>query len=173
MPIPYRLSKRTALVLGVAASLSLTCSFAELIATAQAQGPELQSPRAKQIEALVGNAAQLVNSKGRAAFDDFRQKGSEWFTGDTYIFIIDMKGTELFNAAFPKFEGQNVLDLKDKSGKFMNRSFIELLEKQDAGWVDYMWPKPGTNQIAKKWTYIKRINVQGTPAGLGAGIYLD
>ena len=109
MLLPHRLPRRTALSLGAAASLSLACLFADLIVTAQAQEPELQSPRAKQIEGLVGKAAQLVNSKGKAAFGDLRQKGSEWFTGDTYIFIVDMKGTELFNAAFPQLEGKNLV----------------------------------------------------------------
>jgi signal transduction histidine kinase len=48
-----------------------------------------------------------------------------------------------------------------------------LLEKQDSGWVDYYFPKPGTSQIAKKWAFIKRVDAQGTQGGVGAGIYLD
>jgi methyl-accepting chemotaxis protein len=63
--------------------------------------------------------------------------------------------------------------LKDKNGKFINKEFIALLSKQDAGWVDYYFPKPGTNQIAKKWAYIKRADLQGTPVGVGIGLYLE
>jgi cytochrome c len=85
-----------------------------------------------------------------------------------------MEGTELFNAAFPQFEGKHLIDLKDKSGKAITRAFIAMVEKQGAGWVDYMWPKPGTDTPVKKWSYVKRVDVEGkTPAFLGIGIYLD
>ncbi len=30
-----------------------------------------------------------------------------------------------------------------------------------------------TSQIAKKWAFIKRVDIQGTQGGVGAGIYLD
>ena len=125
-------------------------SLAFLVArTATAQMAELELPKAKSVVALVDKAAALVGSKGKAAFDDFRQKGSEWFTGDIYIFCSDMEGTELFNAAFPQFEGKHLIDLKDKSGKAITRAFIAMVEKQGAGWVDYMWPKPGRTPRSK------------------------
>jgi hypothetical protein len=57
--------------------------------------------------------------------------------------------------------------------KFLNKTFIALLEKQDSGWVDYYFPKPGTSQIAKKWAFIKPVDFQGMQGGVGAGIYLD
>jgi len=169
--MPSPVSRRKLFQAGIAAVSASLATFGG-IKQASAQAPELNSPEARQIEALVDKAVQLVNSKGRAAFAEFRKKDSEWFRDSTYIFIVDMEGTELFNAAFPQFEGKNVLDLKDKNGKAMNKAFIELLRKQDAGWVDYMWPKPGTDHAAKKWTYIRRVDIAGTPAGLGAGIYL-
>ncbi len=56
-------------------------------------------------------AAQLVNSQGKAAFLEFHKKSSEWLTGDTYIFIFDMKGNELVNGGFPNLENTNVLEL--------------------------------------------------------------
>jgi hypothetical protein len=46
------------------------------------------SERAKQIEALVTNAAALIDSKGKTAFVDFRTKDSEWFHGDIYLFVL-------------------------------------------------------------------------------------
>jgi methyl-accepting chemotaxis protein len=65
---------------------------------AQATAPD--SPKAKSVEALVNKAVALVGSKGKAAVAEFRQKGSEWLNEDIYIFIADLKGNELFNAAF-------------------------------------------------------------------------
>ena len=165
-----RTSRRMTLQL-IAVSLSLAATRNGWSQVAQA--PELDTPKAKQIQALVEKAAQLVNSQGKAAFPEFHKKSSEWLTGDTYIFIFDMKGNELVNGGFPKLENTNVLELQDKTGKFLNKTFIALLEKQDSGWVDYYFPKPGTSQSAKKWAFIKRVDFQGTQGGVGAGIYLD
>jgi signal transduction histidine kinase len=174
MTMSYAISRRIALrLLGTATALSLACSG--VIPGARAQQSEPQSSKAKEIEELVNKATQLVDAKGSAMFGEFRQKGSAWFKDDgTYIFVMDMKGNELFNAAFPDAEGKNYMEQKDKNGKLILRAFFDVLDKQDAGWVDYMWQKPGPNQvIAKKWAYIKKVNIDGTPGLLGIGIYVD
>ena len=49
------------------------------------------SEKAKQIEALVNKAAALIESKGKAIFPELRKKDSEWFHGDTYLFVYDLK----------------------------------------------------------------------------------
>jgi signal transduction histidine kinase len=92
--------------------------------------------------------------------------------------LFDLPGNELVNPGFPKPEGTNVLELQNKTGKYLNRTLISLLQKQyferqHFGWVDYYFPKPGADRIAKIWAYIKRVDIQGTAAGVGAGIYLD
>jgi hypothetical protein len=54
------------------------------------------SAKAKQIVALVKKAAALIDSQCplacRSAFSEFRKSGSEWRTGDTYLFVADMIG---------------------------------------------------------------------------------
>ena len=161
-------TRRTTLLLGTVLAVAAT-----KVGWAQSQAPELEGPKAKQIQALVEKAAQLVDTQGKAAFPEFHKTGSEWLSGDTYIFIFDMHGNELVNGGFPKLENTNVLELQDKTGKFLNKEFIALLQKQNSGWVDYYFPKPGTEQIAKKWAFIKRADANGIKCGVGAGIYLD
>ena len=51
------------------------------------------SEKAKQIVALVDKAAALIESQGKAAFTEFRKSGSEWMSGDTYLFAYDMNLT--------------------------------------------------------------------------------
>jgi methyl-accepting chemotaxis protein len=46
---------------------------------------------AKQIVAAVDKAASPTNAKGKSVFADFRQKGSEWFNGDLYLFVADKR----------------------------------------------------------------------------------
>ena len=63
-------------------------AFTTLVATTSpvlSQQAPPKSERAKQVEALVTNAAALIDSKGKAAFVDFRKKDSEWFHDDISV----------------------------------------------------------------------------------------
>ena len=96
------------------------CSLVALVAfafAANAEQPPTDSPQATRIVALVNKAADLVNREGKAAFNEFRKPGSEWFNGPTYLFAYDMEGNVLLNPAFPKREGTNVAGDKDANGK--------------------------------------------------------
>ena len=72
----------------IAGSLAFVFAF-----SAWSQSPA-DSPMAEQIVATVEKAAALINTKGKAVFPEFRQKGSEWFNGDFYLFIADNSGVE-------------------------------------------------------------------------------
>ena len=65
------------------------------------------SEKANRIVALVDKAAALIDSQGKAVFPEFRESGSEWMFGDTYLFVYDLNSNVLLNAAFPKREGTN------------------------------------------------------------------
>ena len=134
---------------------------------------EPQTPQAKQIKAMVDKAAALIERKGNAAFPEFKKKGGEWFKGDTYIFVGDMKGKNLVNAAFPELEGKDTLDLKDANGKPIVQLFIDLLKNKDSGWVEYMWPRPGETKPVKKSTYLKKAKLGKESVYVGAGFYAE
>jgi cytochrome c len=129
-----------------------------------------ESEKAKQIVALVDKAAALIDSKGKSAFPEFRKTGSEWQSGDTYLFVGDMKGMAIFNGAFPKLEGTDTNGLKDSNGKLFVADLMKAAAK-GSGWVDYMWPKPGQSQPSKKWSYVRAVTIEGTPGYVGAGFY--
>ena len=129
------------------------------------------SEKAKQIEALVNKAAALLESKGKAIFPEFRTKDSEWFHGDTYLFVYDLKSNVLFNAAFPEREGTNTTGKKDANGKLFHHDFIQMAESKGSGWVDYMFPKPGQTEPSRKWAYVKAVTVDGVPGLVASGFY--
>ncbi len=131
------------------------------------------SPQSRKIVALVDRAAALVNAHGKAAFDEFRRKGSEWSDGQTYLFSYDQKGNVLLNPAFPKREGTNVSGQTDANGKKLHDLMLETARTKGSGWVDYMFPKPGQTTPSHKWTYVKRVTLDGAPALVGAGFYPD
>jgi cytochrome c len=142
------------------------------LATGQAPAPPA-SAEAKRIEALVNKAAALVESRGKdAAFADFRKRDSEWFQADTYLFAYDMQLNVLLNPAFPKREGTNPSGERDANGKAMHDEFVKVVKARGAGWVDYLFPKPGTSgPPVKKWAYVKGVSFDGKPGIIGSGFY--
>jgi methyl-accepting chemotaxis protein len=103
--------------------------------SAMAQSSPPPSSKVQEIEALVNKAAALIDAKGRAAFSEFRVKGTEWFHGDTYLFAYDLKGNVLLNPAFPAREGTNVSGQKDANGKLFHDAIIRTAETKGSGWV--------------------------------------
>ena len=138
-----------------------------------AQTAPPDSAQSRKIVALVEKAAALVNSRGKSAFDEFRKKGSEWFDGETYLFCYDAKANVLLNPAFPKREGTNVSGQTDANGKRFHDLMLEAARTKGSGWVDYMFPKPGQTTPSHKWTYVKRVTIDGAPGLIGAGFYPD
>jgi signal transduction histidine kinase len=152
-------------------TLAMAATLAVAVSASAQTGPP-PSEQAKQIEALVNKAAALVESKGKtAAFAQFRTPNSAWWSGNTYLFAYDDKLNVLLNPAFPKREGSNVHGQTDANGKPMHDEFLKVVRAHGAGWVDYVFPKPGETTPSRKWTYVKGVTFDGTPGLIGAGFY--
>ncbi len=139
-------------------------------ALSQDQPPS--SAEAKRIEALVNKAAAVVDAKGKAALSEFRQKDSEWFSGELYVFAYAPDGTVLLNPAFPAREGRSYHGEKDKRGKPFHDEIMKVAQENGAGWVDYWLPKPGQTEPSHKWSYVKAVKAEGV-ALVGAGFFPD
>lgn len=130
------------------------------------------SEQANAVEALVIKAATQVEKEGKtAAFTEFRKKDSEWLHGDTYLYAYDSKGNVLLNAAFPQREGTNIAGQKDAKGKPFQDEILKVAATQGAGWVSYMFPKPGQTQPSEKWAYVKKVMFDGTAGLIASGFY--
>ena len=89
-----------------------------------------------------------------------------------YFFILDSKGTLVLHPVKPKLEGKNMIDVKDPSGKFLFKEIIEAAQKEKSGgFVDYMWPKPGSDQPVSKLSFARRL--AGWDWIIGTGVYTD
>jgi len=140
-----------------------------LVSRAESLPPN--SAAAKKTRVLVDRAAVLIAKKGKEAFTEFGRKGSPWLKGDTYVFVLDMKGIELFSGGFPDQAGTDLSRLDDYNGKLIVVEQQKVVRAQGAGWIDYMWPKPGHTNPVQKWSYVKAVVVDGSPAYVGAGFY--
>ena len=136
-----------------------------------AQDSPPPSEQKTKIEALVNKAAALIENKGKAVFPEFRKQGSEWWPGESYLFAYDTKMNVLLVAAFPQNEGKNQAGKTDAKGKLYHDEFVKVVQTQNAGWVNYMFPRPGQTEPSEKWSYVKAVNIDGTPGLVGAGFY--
>ena len=153
----------------VALLMSLLCSDARA-------SDDYQYKETRELVALVKDAAELVRTKGEAAFTDFRLSGSRWRQGETYIFVLDPKGNMLVHPN-PAMEGKNELDLKDINGKPIIRGLIgaaTTLPSKPEGWYHYQWPVPGGLLPRWKSTYVRLVTApSGKSYVVAAGIYND
>jgi cytochrome c len=155
---------------------ALLVGFTILFAIASpvlAQQAPPPSEKTKEVEALVTRAAALIDKTGKAAFAEFRKKDSDWFHGNTYVFVYDLQANVLLNPAFPEREGTNVTGQTDVKGKLFHQEIIRVAQTGGSGWVDYMFPKPGQTVPSQKWTFVKKVTIDGTPGLVAAGFFPD
>lgn len=116
-------------------------------------------------------AAKMVQDKGiDAAKMAIGDKKGPYVWKDTYVFLMDLDGKMLAHPIKPELTKKgSLIQVKDTAGKPLFLEFVELANGKGAGWVDYMWPKPGQEKPSVKSSYIFR--VKGTQYFVGAGIY--
>ncbi|MBC5773048.1 cache domain-containing protein [Pontibacter sp. KCTC 32443] len=121
---------------------------------------------------LVNKAVAEIEHRGEAAFELLRDPKSPYIAKDAYVFVMDMEGVELFNPAFPTLVGRNLINMKDASGKLLNQEIIKVAQEQGAGWLDYMWPKPGESVPTQKTAYIRKARLGDKNVIVGCGAYM-
>jgi quercetin dioxygenase-like cupin family protein len=128
---------------------------------------------AEEVIALVRDAAKLLATEGAKAYPAFRQQGSRWFHGDTYLFAFDLDGTRTLYPISADEEGRNVRDLKDALGRPIMTMILDAANSATGeGWVHYVYAKPGEVYPAWKSSFVKRLTApSGKELILGCGIY--
>ncbi len=121
----------------------------------------------------VNDALSLIRTMGKDAFPTLRDTASEFVYKDTYVFVLDTLYNTLVNPADPSLEGKNQKEMKDAAGKLFIQDIVRVAMDNGQGWVDYLWPKPGTTKAIRKSSYVKRIIVKGEIFVVGTGVYLD
>jgi hypothetical protein len=134
----------------------------------------LQAQAKNNIKSLVIDAANAITNDGESAFSQFRQEGSKWFYGDTYVFVWRTDGIRVVYPPDYNGEGQNMSSLIDVNGKAIGRLFIDIADSQNGeGWVEYSWPKPGETTPLTKETFIKGVGFGNQTYLVGSGLYVE
>ncbi len=71
----------------------------------------------------------------------------------------------------PSLDGKDMSGFADKDGTLLFLNFSEICEEHGAGWVPYVWPKPGQEKTSPKISYVKLVKHGGKDYVAGAGMY--
>jgi methyl-accepting chemotaxis protein len=93
------------------------------------------------------------------------------YGGNEYFWVNDMRARMIMHPIKPELDGKDLAEFKDPAGKKLFSEFVEVVIKQKAGYVDYLWPKPGFQEPVPKVSYVMGIDEWGWV--VGSGIYLD
>ncbi len=140
-------------------------SAAKAAATASTKAtPEL-------IVEKVNLGCEVLGKEGAGALSRFKGKDSDFIFAGTYMWVHNLKGVMIMHPIKPDLDGENLIEMKDPTGKAFFAEMNKVAERKGAGWVDYMWPKPGEEKLSKKVSYVKLCDYQGQKVVLGCGIY--
>lgn len=88
-----------------------------------------------------------------------------------YFWINDLTDTMIMHPIKPDMDGKKLDQLKDKNGKLFFTEMSRIVKSQGSGFVDYLWPKPGSEEGVPKISFVMGFEPWGWL--IGSGIYID
>jgi hypothetical protein len=95
----------------------------------------------KDLVSFVHNASLIVQDKGIESIEYFKKNRKTYNKPDYYLYIYKLDGKNLFHAAMPNIEGQDLLNITDKDGKPVTKLIQEAVmdDSNPHSWVHYSW----------------------------------
>jgi signal transduction histidine kinase len=89
-----------------------------------------------------------------------------------YYWINDLQPRMIMHPYCPELEQQDLSTFSDKSGKHLFTEIVQVIQKNGAGFVPYMWQfNDDPQHIGSKLSYVKLFQPWGWV--IGTGVYLD
>ncbi|MBF0537355.1 MAG: methyl-accepting chemotaxis protein [Nitrospirae bacterium] len=93
------------------------------------------------------------------------------YMGKEYFWINDLQPKMIMHPIKTELDGKDLSDNKDPNGKHLFLEFVKVAQRDGAGYVDYMWSKPGSSKPVPKLSYVKLFKPWGWI--IGTGVYID
>jgi methyl-accepting chemotaxis protein len=119
-----------------------------------------------EAKAKAGEISQdEAKAQAKTALKSIRYDGSE------YLWVNDLTPVMVMHPIRPELDGKDLSKNADPSGKLLFMEFVRTVKDQKAGYVDYLWPKPGFDKPVAKISYVKGFEPWGWV--IGSGLYVD
>lgn len=118
-------------------------------------------------------AAKLIETEGDAALKKIKDPSGEFrfAQGKGYVWVHDLDGIMVMHPVNPALEGKDLLKTSDSSGFYLFLAFNEMVKQEGAGWVAYMWSKPGEKESSPKISYVLLVEHGNKQYVVGCGMY--
>jgi methyl-accepting chemotaxis protein len=160
-------------LLGMAAiiTLNLVNLRGELLAARQIKTQHVVESAATLIEGYVKQAksGQMTTEAAQAAAMEAVK--SMRYGGTEYFWINSLTGYMVVHPIRPDMAGKDLRGMADPAGKMFFTEMIDVVKRSKAGFVSYLWPKPGFDKPVPKLSYVQGIEEWGWL--VGSGIYID
>jgi len=93
------------------------------------------------------------------------------YDGDNYFWINDLRPSMVMHPTKPALDGTGLGDFKDPSGKALFVEMVATVRQSGSGFVEYEWPRPGSDRPVPKVSYVQGFAPWGWI--VGTGIYVD
>ena len=103
---------------------------------------------------IIGTGVYVDKSEPDAQNVALRIVSDMKYGNNDYFYIMDTQANILAHLD-RETVGQNVLDKKDVSGKFIFKEIIETAKSDGQGHINYSWPKIGSKQNTPKTAYFR------------------
>ncbi len=93
------------------------------------------------------------------------------YQSTNYFWINDLEPRMIMHPLKPQLDGQDLTSNKDPDGKHLFVEMVKVCQKEGAGYVEYIWDKPGEKNPQPKISYVSLIKDWNWI--VGSGIYVD
>ena len=93
------------------------------------------------------------------------------YSDKEYFWINDLDARLITHPFKPELNGTDVSGIKDPEGNAVFVRFADTVKHNGAGYVRYLWPKPGLDQPVEKVSYVQGFKPWGWV--IGSGLYMD
>ncbi len=127
------------------------------------------------VDGVLARYARLA-ADGKMSADDARQTALETlkslrYEEREYFWVNDLHPRMVMHPTKPELDGKDLSSDADPNGKRLFIEFVKTVRRSGAGYVDYLWPKPGSSVPVRKISYVKLFEPWGWV--VGSGLYLD
>jgi signal transduction histidine kinase len=141
-------------------SLFYRTLLAGLVALAASTAVAAESERgtAQEARAMLERAVDAVEADKAKALEAFNAEDGGFRDRDLYVFCVN--AADGIETAHPTHKGTRIVDLKDANGFAFGEAIMETAAEGEIKEVAYMWPRPGSEEPAKKITYVSKVDDQ-------------
>ena len=174
LPVAWRLHLATLAALAALAVLSGVSYVIESQRIEQARVETLRAVAASATSIVAGYAADA--QAGRISDADAKRLAltalrALRYQGEEYVWVNDMQPVILMHPIKPELEGKNAAAMADPNGKHLFVEFARKVHDDSQGVVDYLWPRPGSEQPVPKLSYV--MGFAPWQWVIGTGVYVD